>query len=150
MKDMMKDRLILLATAQEFMSEIDDKMNKWDQSQLFMEKSAFESLNLSDEVLKLSKEGNALVGRLLECCQGVVRNPGAMEQKKVMVVLEEIHEVFQKINDATTSMNEIAHNIEEEAAKQRVIEDGVKTTLIEVGSSIDTVAACAELMIADL
>lgn len=149
MKDIMKDRLIQLATAQEFMADVADKMTRWDKSQLVMEKSAFESLNYSDEVLNLSKEGSSLVARLLECCQAVVKSPGVIEQKKMTSVLEEIHDMFNKINEASSNINEIAHKIEGEAAIQKEIEEDIKISLIEVGESVDAAAACAEFIMAD-
>lgn len=150
MKEMMKDRLIQLATAQQFMVDVAAEMVRWDKSQLVMEKSSFEALNLSDEVLNLSKEGSMLVGRLLECCHSIVKNPCDIEKKKITAVLGEIHDVFSKINDASANINEISHRIEGEAAAQKELEEGVKKTLHEVGETIDTAAACTEFIMADI
>lgn len=149
MKDFMKDRLILLATAQECMTEVADKIAKWDNSQLIMEKSAFESLNYSDDVMNYSKNGSILVGRLLECCQSLLKNPCSVEQMKMEAVLEELLNDFQRIREASTHINEIAHRIEAEAATQKEIEENIKKSLASVSESVDTAAACAELTMTD-
>ncbi len=149
MKDLIKDRLIHLATAQEHMKEAADHMIHWDKSQLIMEKSAFDSLNLSDEVLNLSKSGNILVGRLLECCQALIKSPGAAEQKKMLAVLEELMEIFQRIEEVSAHMNEISHRIETEAAAQRGMEENIKALLSGVAENVDTAAACTEFIMSD-
>jgi|GEM_PF-733379 hypothetical protein len=149
MKDLMKDRLINLANAQEFMADAADKMAKWDQSQLVMENSAFESLNLSDEVLNLSKNGSQMVGRLLECMQSMLENPCELEHEKVKVVLEELISSFGRIDGASVNLNEISHRIEAEAAIQREIEEGIKKTLNEVAESIDSATACVEFLMSE-
>ena len=150
MNNTLKDRLILLAAVQESMAAASDKMAEWDKSQLIMEKSAFDSLNLSDHVMKLSGEGSMLISRLLECCQSVVKNPSIAEQKKMIAVLEEIHDVFHKINEDSFSISEISHTIEAEAAAQRYLEESIRSELAEADVNIKTVAACAEFAMADL
>lgn len=150
MKDLMKDGLILLATAQEFMADVADKMTKWEKSQLVLEKSAFNSLNLSDEVMNLSKNGSILVGRLLECCQRLLKNPCAAEQKKISAVLEELLDTFNKISEDSAIINEISHRIEAETAAQREVEDAVKKSLTKVGESVNTATACTEFIMTEL
>jgi hypothetical protein len=49
---MTSERLLLLATAQEYMTDVADKMDKWDNSQLTVEKSAFEAMNVSDHIFE--------------------------------------------------------------------------------------------------
>ncbi len=149
MNNTMKERLIHLATAQELMAEASDKMTEWDKSQLNMEKSAFDSLNLSDQVLKFSKEGSMLINRLLECCQSVAKNPQVTEQKKMKVVLEEIHDVFNKINEASMSISKISHKIEAEAAAQKDLEESIRDTFAKAEEKINTVAASTELVMAE-
>jgi hypothetical protein len=150
MKEMVKDRLILLATAQQSMADITDKMDCWKKSRLILEKSAFDSINVSDKVLNLSKEGNKLVINLLECCKAVLQNPTPEEQRKTAMVLNEIHGVFQCIADLSASVNDISHIIEGEAAKHKGVEDDVKKSLTQIGESIDAAIACAELYLAEL
>lgn len=143
------DRLILLATAQECMADISDKMIKWENSQLSVEKDAFDALNVSDKVLKLSKEGSTLVEILLECCHSLMKNPSPEEKKKMAAVLEEIHTVFGNISDASSSISEISHKIEGETAVQKETADNLKKLLSYVSESIDFVVASAELAIAE-
>lgn len=149
MKNMIEDRLILLAQAQECMADVADQMAKWDKSQLAMEKSAFTSLNVSDKILNWSREGSLLVGRLLECCRSIMTNPSPEENKKMEVVLEEIHQVFLRISQASANVNEISHKIEGEAAVQKEIEEGIKASLVMVGESLDSAIACAEMVLAE-
>lgn len=149
MKDTIKDRLIHLAVAQEFMTDVTDKMADWDKSQSVMEQSAFDSLNVSDDVLRLSREGSELIDNLSECCLALVKNPGVTEQKELSEVLAEIHNIFNKINEASARISIISHQIEGQAAIQKKLEEGVKQSLEQLGGSIDTVAACAEFIMAD-
>lgn len=149
MKDFMKDNLIVLANAQEFMTEIADNMTVWDNSQLVMEKSAFESLNLSDEVLNLSKNGVDLVGRLLECCHSLVENPCAVEQSKVKAVLKELLASFDRIIESSVNINEISHSIEAQAAVQKDLEEEIKKSIAGVSESINAAAACAEFIMTE-
>lgn len=150
MKDTDKERLIHLATAQEFMADAADQITKWDETQLVLEKSAFDSLNISDDVLKYSQECSALVGKLLACCQTLVKNPDAIEQKKMVVVLSEIHDIFEKINEASINLSAISHRIEGQVAVQREIEEDIKNSHVQLRECIDTAAASTELIIADL
>ncbi|MDD3172280.1 MAG: hypothetical protein PHF63_01200 [Herbinix sp.] len=150
MKKTINDRLILLATAQECMADVADKMVQWDKSQLIMEKSAFDSMNVSDEVLRLSKEGSVLVDRLIESCQAMLENPNAVEHQKMSVVLEEIYKVFYNISVASTNVSMISHKIEKEAAAQKDIEEELKEVLVGVSESIDSAVACAELILAEI
>lgn len=149
MKSKIEDRLKLLAKAQESMSDVADMMACWDKSQQTMEKSAFESLNVSDEVLNLSKEGSLLIGRILECCRAVMKNPGPEENQRMAAVLEEIHEVFLNISNASINVNNISHRIESEAASQKRMEEDIRKSLVQVGDSLDSAIACAEMVLAE-
>jgi hypothetical protein len=149
MRNTIEDRLVLLAKAQESMTDVADIMTRWDNSQLIMEKSAFESLNVSDEVLNLSREGSLLVGRLLECCRSLMKNPSPEESRKMAAVLEEIHEVFFDISQASSNVNDISHRIEAEAESQKEMEEEIRSSLARVGESLDSAIACAELVLAE-
>lgn len=147
MKELIKDGLILLSTAQECMADVADKMAQWDNSQLIMEDSAFTSMNVSDVVINMSKEGSLLVDRLLECCTLMVENPTIIEKQKVTSVLHEIINLFQKISKAAEKVNEISHKIEGEAAIQREIEENIKKSLSYVTEGIDKAVAGADLLL---
>ena len=150
MKDLISERLILLATAQESMMEMTDRMDQWGNSQLSLEKSAFDCLNISDKVLNLSKEGNLLVKKLQECCLAMMNNPNENTYKQNMKdVLAELHGVFSNITETSAYVNEISHQIEGEVAVQKEMEVVIKNTFNHVSESIDSALACAELMLAE-
>lgn len=143
-----QDRLIILAATQKSMVEVTNKLNKWDNSQICIENSAYESMNTSDEVLILCKEGNQLVGKLLECCSSMMKNPGVEQCKKTEVVLEDLLKVFMRITQSSNNINELAHRIEMETATQKVMEDSIMESLQSIGNSIDEVVASTELYLA--
>lgn len=150
MKDMINERLILLATAQESMMDVTEMMSQWDNSQLLTEKSAFDSMNVSDAVLNMSKEGGRLVGLLEECCSEIAVGTSAEKYLKMTALLEEIRNLFHNITEASASVNDISHKIEGEVAHQKEIEENIKNHLNSVGESLDSAVACAELMMAEM
>lgn len=149
MKSTIEDRIKLLAAAQENMSYVADQIADWDKSQLTMEKSAFDSMNVSDNVLNLSKEGSRLVDRLLECSCEIMKYPTPEENKKVAAVLEDIHKVFGNISRASMSVSEISHKIEGEAAAQKEMQEEIRRSLSQVSDSLDSAIACAEMVLAE-
>lgn len=150
MKDMLNERLILLATAQESMLDVADMMNQWDKSQLATEKSAFDSMNVSDKVLNMSKEGSRIIERLQGCCSEISVGTSADKYLKMMTLLDEVRNLFCSITDASAAANDISHKIEGEVATQKVIEENIRGHLNQVMESIDSAVACAELMLAEL
>ncbi len=150
MKDIINERLILLATAQECMMDVADMMDQWDSSQLMTEKSAFESVNVSDNILNMSKEGNRLVSLLQECCNEITVGTTADKYLKMTALLEEIKNLFQNIMEASNSSNVISHMIEGEVALQKTIEEDIKNHLTNVCESLDIAVARAELIMTDL
>lgn len=149
MKDKLNERLILLATAQECMTDVADKMDQWNSSQLNMEKSAYDSMNMSDHVLNMSKEGKRLVNLLQECCNEISVGTTADKYLKMITLLEEVKNLFHNIHEASSIANDISHQIEGEVAFQKDIGEEIKNNLIIVGESIDSTLACTEFIIAD-
>ena len=149
MVDMVNERLILLATAQECMTDVVEVMEQWDSSQLNLEKSAFESMNITDKILNLSKEGKILVKRLQSCYGKTFAGTKAENAGKITALLEEAQGLFNKILDASMTGNEISHNMERETALQKEIEEGLKCSLCQVNGSIDSAVACAEFILAE-
>ncbi len=147
MKDMINERLILLATAQESMTDVTEQ---WDGSQLIVEKSTFETMNVSDKILNLSKEGNCLIKRIQECYHGNLVGANPDEAKKIAVLLKEVQGLFHNILENAAASNEISHNLEREVASQRDIKDDIKTAVGQISVSIDSAVACAEFMLAEL
>jgi hypothetical protein len=149
MTNMIKDRLIFLATAQECLADVTEKMDRLDEAQFVMENSAFEAMNVSDKVLNFSKDGSLLAGKLMECCSTVAINSCDEEKQKLISVLGEIHELFRNISAATVELNEISHRIEREAASQKEIQDDIKKAHASVKESLDSAVACAELVLTE-
>lgn len=150
MKDMINERLILLATAQESMNDVADMMSQLDSSQLMTEKIAFDSVNVSDKVLNMSKEGSRLVELLQDCCSEASVGTTADKYLKMTAMLSEIRNLFQNITEASAQANDISHKIEGEVANQKEIEEHIKCQLGQIVDSIDSAVACAEFMLAEL
>jgi hypothetical protein len=150
MKDLLSERLIQMATAQEQMTAVADMMEQWDSSQLVASKCAFDAMNVSDKVLNLSREGSRLVKKLQECCIDQFKYNHSDESCRVSLVLNEIQELFRHISEASFAVNEISHKIEGEAAFLKETEEGIKKTLGHVSESINSAVACAEFMLAEL
>lgn len=149
MKDLISERLVLLATAQESMKEVKAKMNQWDSSQINLEKSAFDCMNVSDRVHKLSNDGHMLIENLIACYKDTDINSGTDSNKMLSTILEALHGIFHKIAEETTTMCEVSHQIEEEAASQKEIEDYLKKSLSQISDSLDGAVACAEFVLAE-
>lgn len=141
---MMNERLVLLATAQESMTEVDDKMAKLDISQLTIEKSAFDAMNVSDHILNMSRECKGLVAKMQEYLQRCTVCPEEEAKLNIASLLEELQNKLQKIGTASSDINDISHKIEGETASQRVIKEGINHSLTHVRESVDVAVACAE------
>lgn len=143
---MMNERLVLLATAQESMTEVDDRMAKWDNSQLTIEKSAFDAMNVSDQILNMSRDCKSLVAKMQEYLHKCTVCPEEEAKLKMASSLEELQNKLQKIGTSSSDINDISHKIEGETASQRVIKEGINNSLTHVRESVDVAVACAELM----
>lgn len=150
MKDIMNERLILIATAQKCMTDVAEMMEQWDDSQLNTEKYAFDSMNVSDKVLNLSKEGNSLIEHLHECCKDVHTGLSNEKCKKMVVIQEELKRLFLNIMELSYEANDIAHKIEGEVSSQKEIEEGIKCQLSQLGENLDAAVACDEFIMAEL
>ncbi len=149
MKELSNQRLVHLATAQESILEVTKLIEKWEQSQLVLEKNAFDTINMSDTVLNLSKEGTKLVERLQEYFQIGMNKAREEDIKLVASLLQEIQGMFDHIVDHCVCANETAHNLENEVAKQQEIGEEMKTRVCRVVDDIDSVVACEEFLFAE-
>ena len=149
MKDMMQEKLVHLAAAQTCMMNVADGMEEWSERQLNTEQTAYESLNASDMVLNLSKEGNRLVELLQGCCSEISKGTSTEKYLKMSSLMEEIKNLFQNINTVIKKVNDNSHIIEEEIAKQKDIENDIQQNLLEVKDCLDCAVACVELLMAD-
>jgi len=149
MKDIANQRLIYLATAQESIFDVTKLIENWEQSQSILEKNAFDTMNLSDTVLNLSKEGTKLVERLQEHFLTGMKDAREDEIKLVASLLQEILGMFDRIVDHSFCANETAHILENEIAKQQEIGEDMKTQVCKVIDNIDSCAACEEFLFAE-
>lgn len=150
MKDMINERLKLLAQAQECMVDVADIMDQWENSQAVLEKSTYDTMNISDQALNLSKEGNKLIARLLFSCEKIAKNPDKAETESMTVLLEEAGSMFHKMLNVNKSANEIAHKLEQEVAYQREIAENMKNSVVTISQSVNQAVACAEFLMAEL
>ena len=150
MRNKLNEKLLVLANAQECMTYVSDIMEQWDNSQLNTEKIAYESINLSDSVLNMSKEGCRLSQLLEECCNEVSVGASADKYLKMTVFLEELKGLFQNISETTAVENEICHQMEEEIANQRELQENIKSSLSQIGESLDVSVASTELILSEL
>jgi hypothetical protein len=150
MRNKLNEKLLVLANAQERMTYVSDIMEQWDNSQFNAEKIAYESINLADSVLNMSKEGCRLSLLLEECCKEMSMGTSADKYLRMTAFLEEIKSLFQNISEATTVENEICHQMEEEIANQRELQENIKSTLSQIGESLDVSVASTELILSEL
>ncbi|MDF2512075.1 MAG: hypothetical protein K0S04_1941 [Herbinix sp.] len=150
MRNKLNEKLLVLANAQERMTYVSDIMEQWDNSQFNAEKIAYESINLADSVLNMSKEGYRLSLLLEECCKEMSMGTSADKYLRMTAFLEEIKSLFQNISEATTVENEICHQMEEEIANQRELQENIKSTLSQIGESLDVSVASTELILSEL
>lgn len=149
MKDIANQRLVHLATAQESIFDVTKLIEKWEESQTVLERNAFDTMNMSDTILNLSKEGTKLVERLQEYFLTGMADAREEDIKLVASLLKEIQGMFDAIVDYAFCSNETAHILENEVAEQREIGDDMKTNVCKVMDLIDTCAACEEFLFAE-
>lgn len=150
MKETLNEKLILLATAQERMFHISDMMEQFDNSQVFIEKSAYDSINESDKILNLSKESFHIIEKLQEYISFCYNCEDKENSLKIKTLMKEVQILLQNILAQAIQVNEVSHQIEAEAAYQREIGDKLKGTLCEIGDGIDSAAACAEFLLTEM
>ncbi len=144
------EKLLVLSNAQECMTYVADIMEQWDNSQLTVERIAYESINLSDSVLNMSREGCNLTRILEECSREVSIGASAEKYLKMTALLEEIQSLFQNITETTEVENEIYHQMEEVIANQRELQEDIKSKLLQIGESLDVSVASTELILSEL
>lgn len=144
----LNEKLLVLADAQECMTNVADIMEQWDNSQLNSEKLAYESINLSDTLLNMSKEGYRLMLLLEEYCKEL--STSADKYLKTTAFLDEIKSVFQNISENAEIENEICHQMEEEIANQREMQESIKNCLYQIGESLDVSVASTELILSEI
>lgn len=150
MKDMISERILQLATAQECMIDVAISIDQWEQSQLMLEKSAFETMNTADTILNLSKEGNLLVDKLQDRFFAGMKHVDTENAKEVRDLLDNIQKLFHLVLEKAQSANETAHNLEIEVATQREIGENMQQSVNCINESVEAAVACAEFILAEI
>ncbi|HHV10520.1 MAG TPA: hypothetical protein GXX75_09620 [Clostridiales bacterium] len=150
MRNKLDEKLLILAKAQECMTYVADTMERWDNSQFNVEKIAYESINLTDMVMNMSKEGCRLALLLQEYYNESSLGASADKYLKMTAFLEEIKNLFQNISEIAAVENDISHQMEEEIAGQRELQEDIKCNLCQIGESLDLSVASAELILSEL
>lgn len=149
MKDLANERLVYLATAQESLFSMTDKMEQWEHSQLILEKNSYDTMNISDKILNLSEAGNKIACQLQGYYLAGIP-AGAEDLKQVADMLHDIQNIFNQILDHSRCANETAHILEKEAAEQMELVDQMKGLVCRTMGQIDSAAACDEFLLAEL
>jgi dsDNA-specific endonuclease/ATPase MutS2 len=150
MMDIANQRLVHLATAQESIYDVTKMIEQWEQSQAELEKNAFDTMNMSDSILNLSKEGKKIVERLQEYFLTPMAETGEEDASLVAMLLQDVQGMFDRIVDHSFCANETAHILENEVAKQREIGEDMKKQVCRVIDEIDSCAACEEFLFAEI
>ncbi len=146
MKDISKQRLIYLATAQESIFDLTKYIEQWERTQSVLEKNAFDTMNINDKILKLSKEGSKLVERLQENVLAGAKASREEDIKTVAALLQELEETLKRIEEHTCCTNETVHILENEVVKQQEIGEAMKSQVCKVTDNIDSAVACEEFL----
>ncbi len=149
MRNELDEKLVVLAKAQECMIYVADTMERWDSSQFNVEKIAYESINLSDTMVNMSKEGCRLALVLQEYYNEISLGISADKYLKMTAFLEEIKSLFQSISEIAEVENEISHQMEEEIAGQRELQEDIKCNLCQIGESLDVSVASVEFVLSE-
>lgn len=150
MREMINDKMKKFAASQEFFDNISDVTKQWDTSQLYLEKMMFDSLNNSDCVLNLSKEGRQLSSKLLECCDKIKGNDDTIILTQIAEIAEEIKTIFSKLVNSSKEASEISHTMEEHVNHQRQAAEECKASVHQIKENIDEAMACAEFLLTEM
>jgi len=150
MKDMINDKILQLATAQESMIDVAISIDQWEQSQLMLEKSAFETMNTADTILNLSKEGKLLVDKLQHQFFEGMKHVDSENAGQVRELFGHLEKLFQLVLEKAQSANETAHNLEMEVATQREIGENMQQSVNCISDSVEAAVACAEFILAEI
>lgn len=147
MRDMINERLRDLATASDCMMDLFALMDSLEERQLDVERNAYDSINISDKALILSKEGKKLIFKLRSMMLSSCSEGTDSCQEDCLEVLEEVSQIFSKIMESVYSINETSHCIEHEVAHQQDVTVHLKKQLSQVNDRVKQVTACAELLL---
>jgi len=147
---MLNDRIKQLAAAQERIVKVADIMEQWELSQNILEKRAYEAINISDITLNYLKGGYQMVDKLRKCYSNVAPRLSPFELEYMEQLLNDVMGLFDDVVSTASEANETSHTMEKEIDHLREIEVDMKQCMEQVGESVDTVLACAELMLLEI
>ena len=150
MKEMINERILQFAVAQECMVDVAIRIDQWEQSQEILEKNAFDCMNIADTILNLSKEGTELVNQLYDCFHLGMKHIDTPEARQVAEILSNVHQLFHHVLEKAQTANDIAHNLEQEISSQRELGEGMQESVNLINESVDAAVACAEFIMAEL
>ena len=139
------EHLRQLAQAQEGIFDVSEVLEKWEASRRKLEKTSFDSINISDKAMNLSKEGKKLAAELLSKYSQLAEKPDTDGIKDLEGLLEKTVMAFQRLREVALLSSDTAHSLEQEAAMQREIAESVAASIDLIGRSINQAVACAEL-----
>ena len=134
-----------LAQAQEGVFDVSGVLEKWEASRRKLEKTSFDSINISDKAMNLSREGKKLAAELLSKYSQLTERLDMDDVKNLEGLLEETVMVFQRLREVALLSSDTAHSLEQEAAMQREITESVTDSIDLIGKSINQAVACLEL-----
>jgi len=150
MNEMINERLKLISTAQENMVEVADTMDQWEKSQLIVEKSTFDNINISDKALNLSKECSHLISRFQECSKDISESLSTADKERASALILKAEGLLRKLLDIAYESSDVSHMLEREVACQREIAENMKNAIGQINASVNQAVACAEFLAADL
>ena len=150
MKELLSEKLVVLASAQKKLEEVTDRIDQWENSQVTLEKGVFETLNVSDTIVSLTKEGNQMVRELQDYFSQAELQLTEQDARQNAELLKEIHNLFHTIQSNAKHTNEIIHNCDQAVAAQREIGEAAKTSLNTISESVGCAVACTEMILAEL
>lgn len=148
MKEIISDKLIILATAQDRLAEVTAKLEQMENSVETLEKSSFELLNNSDKIVSMSKEGMLLADRLKELLSDTGSDT-VLAREVLIHITDEIRVNLHNIYNLSKDNNRLAHDGEKEAVCQRDYKDFINDSISVFSNSISSAVACAELLLAE-
>lgn len=149
MDNISNERLLLLANAQQTIKDLSNRMEQWKELQIQSEQYAFDAMNISDQVLNMSRDGKSLITTLQDCYHTPGNHQCSEDSNMFHKVMEDIDALFLLITKASYRVNEVAHKVEEVIAVQKEIGDNIKNNLEVIEESLDTAVACAEFMFSE-
>lgn len=150
MRELINEKLKELASSKQHIDDITEIMTKWDSWQLSLEKTMFDSLNNSDRILNLSKEGRQLSSKLFDYCNSMDETSDNTALSEIKKIIEETKTVFSKLVITSKEASELSHKMEEGITFQRQASDEFIESVNQIKVNLDDAVACAEFLLTEI